>query len=293
MSVIIDENAGFCWGVVRAVQYAEKELDTGGKLYCLGEIIHNPIEIERLKKRGLETISINDLKNINGVKVLIRAHGEPPLTYKLANASGVELIDATCPIVKKVQERIKSFFESGYQIIIFGKKEHPEVIGLNGVCNNEAVIIRSKEEAEMVNLLEKNVIFSQTTMEKFGFKSIVDILIEKTKKAEHYSKVELLVNDTICRSVSDRETNLEEFSKKNDIVIFVSGKNSSNGKMLFEICAKSNPQTYFIEGVKEIKTEWVDDKKKIGVTGATSTPKWVIEEVREYILKNFYSHLIN
>lgn len=285
MSVTVDENAGFCWGVVRAVQFAEKELDDAGKLYCIGEIIHNPIEIERLKKRGLETISVNDLKNINGVKTLIRAHGEPPLTYELASASEVELIDATCPIVKKVQERIKNFFEDGYQIIIFGKKEHPEVIGLNGVCNNRAVIIKSKEEAEVVNLLEKNVVFSQTTMDKSGFKSIINILTEKAKKKEHGSELELLVNDTICRSVSDRETQLQEFSKKNDVVIFVSGRNSSNGKMLFEICSKSNPQTYFIEGVQEIKYEWVDGKRSIGITGATSTPKWVIEGVKEYILK--------
>jgi 4-hydroxy-3-methylbut-2-enyl diphosphate reductase len=285
ISVTVDESAGFCWGVVRAVQFAEKELDNAGKLYCLGEIIHNPIEIERLKKRGLETISVNDLKNINRAKALIRAHGEPPLTYELAAESRVELIDATCPIVKKVQERIKSFFEDGYQIIIFGKKEHPEVIGLNGVCSNTAIIIKSKEEAEAVNLLKKNVIFSQTTMDKSGFKSIVNILTEKAKKQEHVSKLELLVNDTICHSVSDREIQLQEFSKKNDIVIFVSGRNSSNGKMLFEICAKSNPQTYFIEGMEEIKFEWVDGKKKIGITGATSTPKWVIEEVKEYILK--------
>jgi 4-hydroxy-3-methylbut-2-enyl diphosphate reductase len=294
MLITIDENAGFCWGVVRAVQYAEKELDNAGKLYCLGEIIHNPIEIERLKKRGLETISVNDLKNINReAKVLIRAHGEPPLTYKLATANGIELIDATCPIVKKVQERIKSFFENGYQIIIFGKKEHPEVIGLNGVCDNNAIIIKSKKEAEVLNLLEKNVLFSQTTMDKSGFKAIVDILTEKTKKTGDDSKIELLINDTICCSVSDREICLQEFSTKNDAVIFVSGRNSSNGKMLFEICASSNPQTYFIEGVEEIKFEWLDGKKRIGITGATSTPKWVIEEVKEYILKKFYSHLIN
>jgi 4-hydroxy-3-methylbut-2-enyl diphosphate reductase len=287
MFVTVDENAGFCWGVVRAVQYAEKELDNAGKLYCIGEIIHNPIEIERLKKRGLETISVNDLKTVDGVKVLIRAHGEPPLTYQLAAASGVELIDATCPIVKKVQERIKSFFETGYQVIIFGKQEHPEVIGLNGVCDNKAIIIKSKEEAEAVGLLKKNVIFSQTTMDKSGFKSTVDTLTEKAKNMELGSKVELLVNDTICRSVSDREMQLEEFAKKNDIVIFVSGRNSSNGKMLFEVCVESNPQTYFIEGVDEIKFEWVDGKKKIGITGATSTPKWVIEEVKEYIEKSF------
>jgi 4-hydroxy-3-methylbut-2-enyl diphosphate reductase len=285
MFVTVDENAGFCWGVVRAIEYAEKELDSAGKLYCLGEIIHNPIEIERLKKRGLETISVNDLKNINGAKVLIRAHGEPPLTYKLIATSGVELIDATCPIVKKVQERIKNFFEDGYQIIIFGKKEHPEVIGLNGVCENNATIIKSKKEAEVISLFKKNVLFSQTTMDKAGFKSIVDILTDKTKKTRHSSKIELLVNDTICRSVSDREMHLQKFARKNDIVIFVSGKNSSNGNMLFKVCTQSNPQTYFIEDVKEIKFEWVDGEKRIGITGATSTPKWVIEEVKEYILK--------
>jgi len=285
MLCTVDENAGFCWGVVRAVNYAEKELDNVGKLYCLGEIIHNPIEIERLKKRGLEIISTNDLKSISRTKVLVRAHGEPPLTYELAAANKVELIDATCPIVKKVQEKIKNFFEDGYQIIIFGKEEHPEVIGLNGVCENKAIIIKSDKEADTVNLLKKNVLFSQTTMDKHGFKSIVNILTEKVKKKEFCSQVELLVNDTICHSVSDRETQLKEFAKNNDTIIFVSGKNSSNGKMLFEICARSNPQTYFIEEISEIKMEWFDGKEKTGITGATSTPKWVIEEVKKYILE--------
>lgn len=284
MLVNVDENSGFCWGVVRAVDYAEKELNASGKLYCLGEIIHNPIEIERLKKLGLVTITVDDLPDIKNAKVLIRAHGEPPSTYELAKANGIELIDATCPIVTKVQDRIKSFHEQGYQIIIFGKKEHPEVIGLNGVCGNSAIIIKTKEEAASIPLKKMNVIFSQTTMDKTKFKNIVDIISDRAKNANDNVEIQVLVKDTICRSVSDREARLIEFSKLNDVVLFVSGKNSSNGKVLFEICKSTNPETYFIENSSEIETLWMQGKKSVGITGATSTPMWVMEEVKEYIL---------
>ena len=284
MLVNVDENSGFCWGVVRAVDYAEKELNASGKLYCLGEIIHNPIEIERLKKLGLETITVNDLPNIKNATVLIRAHGEPPSTYEIAKANNIELIDATCPIVTKVQDRIKHFFDDGYQIIIFGKREHPEVIGLNGVCGNSAIIIKSEEEAANIKLSKKNVIFSQTTMDKTKLKNIVDIISGRAKNSDENFEIEVLVKDTICRSVSDREAQLIEFSKHNDVVIFVSGKNSSNGKVLFEICQNANKETYFIEKAEEIEAAWMLDKKSVGITGATSTPKWVMEEVKEYIL---------
>jgi 4-hydroxy-3-methylbut-2-en-1-yl diphosphate reductase len=288
MLVSVDENSGFCWGVVRAVDYAEKELNASGKLYCLGEIIHNPIEIERLKKLGLETITIDDLPKVKDAKVLIRAHGEPPSTYELAKANNIELIDATCPIVTKVQDRIQSFHEKGYQIIIFGKREHPEVIGLNGVCVNSAIIIKTEEEAKAVKLFKMNVIFSQTTMDKTKFKNIVDIITERAKNSGDIVEIEVLVKDTICRSVSDREAQLIEFSKKNDVVLFVSGKNSSNGKVLFEICKSTNTETYFIEKAEEIESLWMQNKKSVGITGATSTPKWVMEEVKEYIIsKNF------
>lgn len=288
MLVTVDENAGFCWGVVRAIEFAEKELNETGKLYCLGEIIHNPIEISRLENLGLKTITIEDLPNIKDSKVLIRAHGEPPSTYRIAKENNIELIDATCPIVTKVQDRIKSFYDKGYQIIIFGKKEHPEVIGLNGVCENRAVIIKTEEEINKVNLAKKNVVFSQTTMDKSEFKKIIETLKEKAKNSLENCEIEILIKDTICRSVSDRESILINFSKQNEVILFVSGKSSSNGKVLFEICKKTNPNSYFIEQAKEIDEKWISGKKTIGITGATSTPKWLMEEVKEYILNKKY-----
>jgi len=289
MLVSVDENSGFCGGVVRAVNYAEKELKVSGKLYCLGEIIHNPVEIERLKKLGLVTITVDDLPKIKDAKVLIRAHGEPPSTYEIAKANNIELIDATCPIVTRVQDTIKSFYNDGYQIIIFGKKEHPEIIGLNGVCNNSAVIIKTNEEAENIKLGKKNVIFSQTTMDMTKLKKIVDIIMEKAKNSADNFEVEVIVKDTICRSVSNREDILIEFAHKNDAVLFVSGRNSSNGKVLYEICKSANQETYFIEKADEINAEWMQGKKSIGITGATSTPKWVMEEVKEYILEKKFN----
>lgn len=291
MLVNVDENSGFCWGVVRAVDYAEKELNLSGKLYCLGEIIHNPIEIERLRRLGLETITVDDLPNIRDAKVLIRAHGEPPSTYEIAKKNNIDLIDATCPIVTKVQDRIKSFFNDGYQIIIFGKKEHPEVIGLNGVCGNSAKIIKTEEEAEAVKLTGKNVIFSQTTMDKTKFNKVVDIITERAKSSDENIQVEVLVKDTICRSVSDREAQLIEFSKHNDVVLFVSGRNSSNGKVLFEICKSANDETFFIESAQEIVPEWMKGKRSVGITGATSTPKWVMEEVKEFVLNKKFNFI--
>ena len=288
MLVTVDENSGFCWGVVRAIDFAEQELKRNGKLYCLGEIIHNPIEIERLEKLGLVTITREDLPKVKDAKVLIRAHGEPPSTYKIAEDNNITLIDATCPIVTKVQDRIKSFYEKGYQIIIFGKKEHPEVIGLNGVCENNAIIIKTKEEIDTIELKEKNVIFSQTTMDKSEFKVIVDLINEKAKNSDSFHEIEVLVKDTICRSVSDRESLLRSFSENNEVVLFVSGKSSSNGKVLFEICKKANNNSYFIERAEEINENWIDGKKTIGITGATSTPKWLMEEIKEFIINKKY-----
>lgn len=289
MQVIIDKNAGFCWGVIRAVEMAENELNTSGKLYSLGEIIHNPVEVERLKEKGLITISHDDLKNIKDAKVLIRAHGEPPSTYEIAKKYGIELIDATCPVVLKLQSRIRKFYLDGYQIVIFGKKEHPEVIGLVGQCDGNAIVIKSLEEVEKVPLKGKVVLFSQTTMSKDLFYKIKEEIEKRVEElivvSAEEDAVEFIAKDTICRQVSNRDDKLKEFSRNVDVVIFVAGRNSSNGKVLYEICKSENPRTYFIETPKELNVEWFRDCETVGVTGATSTPQWLMEEVKKAIEK--------
>lgn len=287
MQVIIDKNAGFCWGVVRAIEIAEKELNASGKLYSLGEIIHNPVEVERLKGKGLVTISHDELKNAKDAKVLIRAHGEPPSTYEMAKKYGVEVVDATCPVVTKLQSRVRKFYLDGYRIVIFGKKDHPEVIGLAGQCDGDVVVIKSLEEVEKIPLKGKVALFSQTTMPKDLFYKIKDEIEKKVEElivinAEE-DAIEFVAKDTICRQVANRDDKLKEFAKSVDVVIFVAGRNSSNGKVLYEVCKSENPRTYFIEMPKELNIEWFKDCKTVGVTGATSTPQWLMEEVKKEI----------
>ncbi len=289
MKVIIDKNAGFCWGVVRAIEIAENELNASGKLYSLGEIIHNPVEIERLEKKGLVTITHEELKNLKGEKVLIRAHGEPPSTYEMAKKYGVEIVDATCPVVLKLQSRVRQFYLNGYQIVIFGKKDHPEVIGLVGQCDGNAIVIKSLEEIERVPLKGKVALFSQTTMSKDLFYKIKDEIEKRVEElvlidAEEEA-IEFIAKDTICRQVANRDDKLKEFSRNVDVVIFVAGKNSSNGKVLYEVCKSENPRTYFIEVPSELNPEWFKDCEIVGVTGATSTPQWLMEEVKRAIEK--------
>ncbi|MCL5267081.1 MAG: 4-hydroxy-3-methylbut-2-enyl diphosphate reductase [Bacteroidetes bacterium] len=284
MKVTIDKNSGFCWGVVRAIDFAEEELGKSGKLYSLGDIIHNPQEIDRLGEKGLQTISHKDLENIRDAKVLIRAHGEPPSTYKLAKEYNLEIIDATCPVVTKLQERIRKFYDDGYQVVIFGKKDHAEVIGLRGVCNDEAVVVKSVDEAlTKVDFRRKTVLFSQTTMDKPTFYAIKEALSKKVKDLvvgtmEEIAKT-FLAKDTICGQVSGRDKKLREFAARNNVVIFVAGKNSSNGKVLFEICREENPSSYFVESEKEIQAQWFEGAETVGVTGATSTPQWLMEKI--------------
>ncbi|MCS7228852.1 MAG: 4-hydroxy-3-methylbut-2-enyl diphosphate reductase [Candidatus Kryptonium sp.] len=287
MQVIIDKNAGFCWGVVRAIEIAEKELNASGKLYSLGEIIHNPVEVERLKQKGLIPINHDELANVKDAKVLIRAHGEPPSTYEMAQKYGIEIVDATCPVVTKLQTRIRKFYLEGYRIVIFGKKEHPEVIGLVGQCNGDAIVIKSLEEIEKIPLKGKVVLFSQTTMSKDLFYKIKEEIEKRVEELivvkPEDEAVEFVAKDTICRQVSNRDDKLKEFARSVDVVIFVAGKNSSNGKVLFEICKSENPRTYFIEMPKELNLEWFKDCEVVGVTGATSTPQWLMEEVKKEI----------
>lgn len=291
MNVTIDTFSGFCWGVVRTIEIAEQELEESRDLYSLGDIIHNPMEIQRLGEKGLRTITVADLEKAKGGRVLIRAHGEPPSTYKRAEELGITLIDATCPVVTKVQERIRKFYLDGYQVVIFGKKEHAEVIGLIGQTGGEAVVIKSVQEIEKVRLDRKTVLFSQTTMDKPTFYQIKEELQKRIEDLVVGSfedeAVEFHAKDTICGQVSGRDKKIREFAKSNDIVIFVAGRNSSNGKVLFHIAKEANPRTYFIEDVPELQAEWFEKVENVGITGATSTPQWLMERIKRAIEEKF------
>jgi len=290
MIVRIDASAGFCWGVIRTIDIAKSELKSNQqdkKLYVLGDIIHNPMEISRLRNEGLNTITHDNLSDVKDGKVLIRAHGEPPSTFEKARDLGIEIIDATCPVVKKVQERIKKFYDSGYQIVIYGKIDHAEVIGLVGQTNGEAIVIKSLQEIDKVDLGRKTVLFSQTTMDKQTFhqlkeefqKRIKELIVEtfQEQASEFHAK------DTICGQVFGRDKKLREFASQNDIMIFVAGRVSSNGKVLFHISQEANPRTYFVEDESELNPQWFQGVRKVGISGATSTPQWLMEKVKQKI----------
>lgn len=289
MKVNIDNSAGFCWGVVRAIDFAERELGDKGNLYSLGDIIHNTAEVKRLNDLGLATITAADFPKLEkGSRVLIRAHGEPPETYRLAREYGINLIDATCPVVSKVQERIKKFYDSGFQVVIYGKKDHAEVVGLNGVIGNNAVIVLSAEEAlSKTDFTRPTVLFSQTTMDRENFARIADALREKIRELQigtmEETAVEFHAKNTICGQVSGRDKKLREFARSNDVIIFVAGKKSSNGKVLYNIAKEENSNIYFIEDVPEIQQEWFNGAESTGITGATSTPQWLMIKVKEHI----------
>jgi 4-hydroxy-3-methylbut-2-enyl diphosphate reductase len=287
MKITIDKSSGFCWGVVRAINFAENELQESQKLYSLGDIIHNPMEIQRLEEKGLRTIKREDLGVAKGAKVLIRAHGEPPETYRAARDLGIELVDATCPVVTRVQERIRRYYNDGYQVVVYGKKEHAEVVGLVGQTNGEAVVIKSLEEIEKVDLTRKTVLFSQTTMDKATFHKIKNELEQRIKElvVESFEEnaIDFHAKDTICGQVSGRDRKLRAFAEENEIVIFIAGRNSSNGKVLFQICKETNPRTYFIETEAELDTKWFAEVERVGITGATSTPQWLMERVKDVL----------
>ena len=287
MKVTIDSSSGFCWGVVRTIDIAEEEMKDSSRLYSLGEIIHNPAEIERLAALGMEVVSHKDFEGLKGEKVLIRAHGEPPSTYEAAKRHGVTLVDATCPVVTKVQERIRKYYDQGFQIVIFGKKDHAEVIGLAGHVNNEAIVIRSTEEIGMVDPGRKTVLFSQTTMDKPTFQEIARLLRERIREFEigtfEESAVDFHTKDTICGQVSGRDKKLREFASRNDLMLFVAGRSSSNGKVLYDICRSANPNTHFVEDETEIRREWFEEMETVGISGATSTPHWLLQRVKQHV----------
>lgn len=287
MKVTIDGSAGFCWGVVRTIDIAEEEMKAGEALYSLGPVIHNPMEIERLRAQGLATVTHADLPSLKGKKVLIRAHGEPPSTYRAAMQQGVTLIDATCPVVTKVQERIRKFHDNGYQIVIFGKKDHAEVIGLVGHTNNEAIVVKSVAEAEKVDPGKKTVLFSQTTMDKATFYEIAAALKKRIREfvvgTFEESAIDFHAKDTICGQVSGRDKKLREFAASQDVMVFVAGRDSSNGKVLYDICKEANPRSYFIEKADEIQPAWFAGVHTVGISGATSTPHWLMANVQQAI----------
>lgn len=291
LNVAIDRSSGFCWGVVRTIEIAEQELQGKKEIFSLGDVIHNPMEIERLQQQGLQTVKVADLESVRGKTVLVRAHGEPPSTYKRAEELGITIIDATCPVVTKVQERIRRFYTDGYQVVVFGKKEHAEVVGLVGQTNGEAIVIKSLEEIERVALDRKTVLFSQTTMDKPMFHQIKEELQKRVKElvvgSIEEEAIEFHAKDTICGQVSGRDKKIREFAKANDVVVFVAGRASSNGKVLFEIAREANSRIYFIEQPDELKPEWFEGITNVGITGATSTPQWLMEQVKKVIESKF------
>ncbi len=275
LQVEIDSDSGFCFGVVYAIDMAEEILAQDGYLYCLGDIVHNDEEVERLKNKGLRIIDHQALTNIRNEKVLIRAHGESPETYKLALANNITLIDASCPVVLKLQNRIKITHDSEEKILIFGKHGHAEVIGLQGQTNNEALVFQDLKELDDVELPQKFTLYSQTTKSTEKFYQIKNELLSRG--------YEVTANDTICRQVSNRDKDLPKFAQRFDKIVFVSGKKSSNGKVLYEVCRKSNPDTYFISNSEELDKAMFNPGDRIGIAGATSTPMWLMQEVKQIL----------
>lgn len=281
MKVTIDANSGFCFGVVFAIQMAEDELNTNGTLYCLGDIVHNNMEVERLQSKGLKIINHEEFRNLKNTKVLIRAHGEPPETYRIAIENNIELIDASCPVVLKLQNRIRNGFEhlGEGQLVVYGKPGHAEVNGLVGQTNGKAIIVESMEDLDMLDFTRPIQFFSQTTQPTSGFSEMLAEIRRRMQASGSESSLMLEANDTLCRQVSNREPQLREFSERHDVVLFVSGKKSSNGKVLFEVCKEINPRTYFVSTKEEVDPSWFQGDESVGICGATSTPMWLMEDV--------------
>lgn len=280
--VEIDKHSGFCLGVVKAINKAEKYLSSSESLYSLGDIVHNDVEVDRLGKKGLLSIDNEEFSKLKDVTVLLRAHGEPPSTYQKAKEQGIKLIDATCPVVLSLQERIRKVYElhkdDGSQIVIFGKRGHAEVIGLVGQTENNAIVIQKVEEAENLDYTRNIYLYSQTTKSLDEFKQLVSYIKSKIDKS-----VKFEFKDSICRQVANRLPHLKEFVTQYDTVLFVSGTKSSNGRELFNSCRLVNEKTYFISSVEDFSLEMVKGAERIGICGATSTPLWLMEEVKNKV----------
>ena len=289
MNVTIDQNSGYCFGVEFAIQMAEDELEEVTELYCLGDIVHNSMEVKRLYNKGLRIIDRDQLKELRDCKVLIRAHGEPPETYQTALQNNLELIDASCPVVLKLQNRVKHAYDSNKamngQIVLYGQQGHAEVIGLAGQTGNEAIVITTEEDLDQLDYSRPITLFSQTTKSTKGFYHMKELIEQRVAAAQASGvPVESLdANDSICRQVSNREPQLQKFAALHDVVIFVSGKKSSNGKALYAVCQRVNSQSYFVENSQELDMDWFKDAKSVGICGATSTPMWLMQEVKEAI----------
>lgn len=281
MRVEIDEQSGFCFGVIRAISDAERAL-ADGEVASLGDIVHNRVEVQRLESLGLHTISHNDIPKMTGKRMLIRAHGEPPQTYAQAETYGIEVIDATCPVVAALQRKVKSahakMSEVGGTVVILGKPGHAEVVGLTGQVNEEAVVVECEEDLQRIDFTRPIYFLSQTTQSIEKFNHLAKIMREKLGNDEM-----LCVDDTICRRVSSREEHLRAFAQQHDVVIFVCGRKSSNGKVLYNVCLNANERTYNIEEASELKPEWFEGVESVGICGATSTPKWLMEEIADAI----------
>ena len=282
MQIEIDSGSGFCFGVTTAIRKAEEELSAGKTLYCLGDIVHNGMECERLRRMGLITINHDELSRLHDVKVLLRAHGEPPETYETARRNNIEIIDATCPVVLQLQRRIKQKFDSNpdAQIVIFGKPGHAEVLGLVGQTSGRAIVVANLDDVKRLDFTRDIFLYSQTTKSLDEFHLIIDYISEHISPEATFKSF-----DTICRQVANRMPNISAFAMKHDLILFVCGRKSSNGRVLFNECKSVNPNSHLIEGPEEIDPSWTDGVQTIGICGATSTPKWLMEKCRDRLME--------
>ena len=286
IQIEIDEGSGFCFGVTTAIKKAEEELAKGEKLYCLGDIVHNGRECDRLREMGLITINHEEMEQLHDAKVLLRAHGEPPETYELARKNNIEIIDATCPVVLKLQKRIKEQYETSpnlpkgeeSQIVIFGKKGHAEVLGLVGQTQSNAIVIESSDEVTKLDFTRDIYLYSQTTKSLDEFNRIIDYIQTHISPDATFKSF-----DTICRSVANRMPNISQFAAKHDLILFVCGRKSSNGKVLYNECLRVNPNTHLVEDPQEIESAWLEGIQSVGICGATSTPRWLMVQCRDAI----------
>lgn len=281
MEVIIDDNSGFCFGVVRAIGEAESALERIGEVYSLGDIVHNRVEVQRLEKLGLHTVSHDDMSQLSGRTLLIRAHGEPPHTYRKAEEMGITIIDATCPVVARLQRRLREAYdkmqEVGGSVVLLGKRGHAEVIGLTGQADDDVVVIENEADLALVDFNRPIYFLSQTTQSIALFNQLAEVITARA------GEVSVTIDDTICRRVAGREALLADFSRSVDVVIFVCGRKSSNGRVLYEVCRNANERSYNVEESIEIDPKWLEGAERVGICGATSTPRWLMEEVAEAI----------